>query len=100
MKKILIALAALLLLVLLPFLSSPKLRAFPGIISAFYAKEWCSCHYVMKRDETFCHNYARQFIDIDQFENNEQETTVTVQGLGVTTRAMFIGEREGCLILE
>lgn len=72
------------------------LFSFPGIISAYYAKEFCSCHFVEKQDENFCHAYARQYIPIQDFQL--EGNRVTVRGLFVTNSASYISEREGCRI--
>ena len=73
-----------------------ELFSFPGIISAYYAKEFCSCHFVEKRDEAFCHAYARQYIPIQDFKL--EGTRVTVRGLFITNSASHLSEREGCRI--
>ena len=35
------------------------LWAFPDIISAYTAKEYCSCRYVMNNDAGYCRGYVR-----------------------------------------
>ncbi|MDX1958294.1 MAG: hypothetical protein SFU98_06955 [Leptospiraceae bacterium] len=72
--------------------------AFPGIISAFYSKEFCSCYFVVGRDEKTCHDYSRQYVPISEFVLNKDSKQVTVKGLGVTTTTRFIDSRNGCVI--
>lgn len=72
------------------------IKSFPGIISAFYAKEFCSCYFVNEQSEEFCHNYARQWVPISSFNLNKEEKTVTVSGLGRTTTVKYMGELYGC----
>jgi hypothetical protein len=74
------------------------INAFPSIISSWYAKEFCSCHFVVGRDVDFCHNIARQWVSIDDFQLNESERTVTVTGLWRTNTARFDGQRAGCVL--
>lgn len=76
------------------------IRSFPQILSAFYAKEYCSCYYNVKPDEEFCRNVARQYIPISSFRHNKEEQTVTVTGLGRSTTTQFISPQYGCRYLE
>jgi hypothetical protein len=71
-------------------------RAFPGILPAFYAKEWCSCRYVMGQDDAYCHGYARQWLPIWSFAHDPAAQRVTVTALGATRSASFLGGRRGC----
>lgn len=72
--------------------------AFPRIISAFYAKEFCSCFFVTEGDEKQCHNFARQWVPTQSFVLDQEKRTVTVKGLYVTTTARFTGDKYGCVI--
>lgn len=70
----------------------------PGLISAYYAKEYCSCHFVMKQDESYCHEHASQVIPISHKEVDELKQTVTAKALGYEYVAAYMGEQEGCLL--
>ena len=59
-------------------------RAFPGILPAFYAKEFCSCRFVVGQSVPFCHDYARQWLPINHFYLSERKRCVTVTALGQT----------------
>jgi len=72
--------------------------AFPGIISAFYSKEYCSCYFVVGREEKTCHNYARQYVPISEFNLDTKAKRVTVKGLGVTNVAKYMNEKDGCML--
>ncbi|MBR32995.1 MAG: hypothetical protein CMN77_16975 [Spirochaetaceae bacterium] len=74
------------------------LSSFPHIISSFYSKEFCSCYFVVGRSEAFCHNYARQYVPISEFVLNEEEKSVTVTGLGISTTSVFESIAYGCRI--
>lgn len=69
---------------------------FPSIISSFYAKMMCSCLYVQKQDEAFCHNYARQYVPIQKVTVFRERKSVTVRGLWRTNTATFLNGRYGC----
>ncbi|MEQ9363933.1 MAG: hypothetical protein RIF32_06810 [Leptospirales bacterium] len=72
--------------------------AFPSIISSWYSKEFCSCHFVVGRDEDFCHNIARQWVSISDFQLDSEAKTVTVTGLGRANTARYLGPRQGCVL--
>jgi hypothetical protein len=71
-------------------------RAFPGILPAFYAKEFCSCRFVVGQSVSFCHDYARQWLPITSFHLSEPKRCITVTALGQTRSAGFLNHREGC----
>ncbi len=74
------------------------IRVFPSIISSLYAKEMCSCLFVVGRDEKFCHNYVRKYVAISDFKLDAAKRVVTVSGLGRTNSARFVSERYGCVL--
>lgn len=75
-----------------------NLKAFPYIISSFYSKEFCSCYFVVRKDEEFCHHYARQWVPISDFRLDLEEKKVTVSGLGKTNTAYFRDKNLGCVL--
>jgi Ni/Fe-hydrogenase subunit HybB-like protein len=77
-----------------------NLTTFPSIISSFYSKEFCSCYYVVREDEDFCHNYARQWVPISDFKLDRETKTVTVSGLGRTNSSRFVSPEFGCKHLD
>jgi hypothetical protein len=98
MKKYILTITGLLFGGLLGFymLNRIHLNSFPYIISAFYSKEFCSCYFVMNRSEPQCHNFARQWIPVSEFQLDEQNKTVSVKGLGITTKVEFVSKEFGC----
>ena len=77
-------------------LNYKHVKAFPQIISAFYAKEYCSCYFVSGNEEKYCHDFARQWVPISDFQLDTSAKSVQVSGLGVTTKAQYLGQRFGC----
>lgn len=75
-------------------------RRFPKIISSYYAKEACSCLYVLERSEPQCHEMVRQYVPISSFRNDAATKKVFVRGLGRASAAAFIDARRGCRLVE
>lgn len=74
------------------------LQAFPDIISAYTAKEYCSCRYVTGNSAEYCRSYVKQYVPSTLLDD-EATRTVTASGLGRSNRAMWLGERQGCRLL-
>lgn len=72
------------------------LWAFPDIISAYTAKEYCSCRYVMANDAEYCHGYVKQWLPTSGFTDDAASRRVTVSGMGRSNSAEWVGERQGC----
>ena len=76
------------------------LVAFPDIISAYTAKEYCSCRYVMDNPADYCVSYASQWVPLSGFFDDPQRKHVTASGLGRSNTAAWLGPRMGCRLLE
>jgi hypothetical protein len=88
----------LLLVLLLGWIWQERLAlwAFPDIISAYTAKEYCSCRYVMNNNVEYCHGYVKQWLPFSGFIDDETSKRVTVSGMGRSNSATWVGERQGC----
>lgn len=75
------------------------LSAFPGILSAYTAKEYCSCRYVTGFDPEYCLGYVKQWLPLSALRDDEQAREVFASGLGRDARARWQGPREGCRLL-
>ena len=73
-----------------------NLWAFPDIISAYTAKEYCSCRYVMNNDAGYCRGYVKQWLPLSGFTDDAASKRITVSGMGRSNMAMWIGEHQGC----
>ncbi len=71
-------------------------KAFPSILSAFTAKEYCTCRYVIGRSDQACRDYTKYFIHIDELRFDDAAKTVEVDALFHTNSARHLSEREGC----
>ncbi|MCQ6258472.1 amidase [Pseudomonas sp. Q11] len=78
------------------WLERVALRAFPDIISAYTAKEYCSCRYVMEQPADYCHGYVKQWVPISDFLETPEAKRITVAGLGRSNSARWQGKRQGC----
>lgn len=75
------------------------LADFTGILSAYSAKEYCSCRFVMGFDAPYCLAYVRQYLPLSRLEENLHLRQVSATGLGVERRAIWRGARDGCSLL-
>lgn len=75
------------------------LQAFPDIIGAYSAKEYCSCRYVMSNPAEYCRAYVQQYLPTSAFFDDAPSKRVTASGMGRTHTAGWIGERQGCRLM-
>ncbi|MHA3737583.1 amidase [Pseudomonas sp. Eth.TT006] len=78
------------------WLERDNLWAFPDIISAYTAKEYCSCRYVMNNEAEYCRGYVKQWLPNSSFSDDSASKTVSVSGMGRSSRAQWLSERQGC----
>jgi hypothetical protein len=74
------------------------LQAFPSIISAYTAKEYCSCRYVMNNPVDYCRAYVKQWLPSTLTESLADKR-VTATGMGRESSAQWQGQRQGCRLL-
>ncbi|WP_296179866.1 amidase [Pseudomonas sp. UBA1879] len=75
-----------------------QLQAFPTIISAYTAKEYCSCRYVMNHPADYCESYVKQWLPSTLTESHSDKR-ITASGLGRESSAQWQGARQGCRLL-
>lgn len=73
-----------------------NLQAFPDIIAAYTAKEYCSCRYVQGNPAEYCQGYVKQYVPTSAFFDNTEKRLVIVSGLGRNHSAQWLDERQGC----
>ncbi len=97
MKRLL----SLVLIILIGWAWSERqaLSDFPGILSAYSAKEYCSCRFVMGFDEAYCRGYVKQWLPLASLVEDGPQRLVTAEGLGRRNQARWQGGREGCRLL-
>lgn len=86
----------LLLVITLPllFVSCDFNKAF----SSSFAKEYCSCRFVVGQSKQLCKEYAQNFIPPWSIKENEEKKYVTVSNMFKTTTAVYKNKRYGCYI--
>ena len=91
-----VSLALLAGLILLAWSNRVHLAAFPGIIGAYSAKEYCSCRYVSGNPAEYCVGYVEQYLPLGALHDDAERKRVTAEGLGSRQTAAWLGERHGC----
>jgi len=74
------------------------LQVFPSIISAYTAKEYCSCRYVMNNPVDYCQRYVKQWLPSTLTESLSDKR-ITATGMGRESSAQWQGARQGCQLL-
>ncbi|WP_204496003.1 hypothetical protein [Archangium primigenium] len=100
-KRSLLAVGALLLLGGGTWYAANRehVSAFQGVLSAYTAKEYCSCRFVMGFSEAYCQGYAKQYIPHSGLTEDTPSRRVTARGLGQSSTAVWVSAREGCRLL-
>ena len=75
------------------------LMAFPDIVSAYTAKEYCSCRYVMDNPADYCASYVKLSLPISALMDDAAHKQVTARGLGRSNSAAWLSSRQGCQLL-
>lgn len=99
-RRHLLLLSIVLLVIAVIWPNRAHLAAFPDIIGAYTAKEYCSCRYVTGNSADYCRAYTRQYVPIDLLHDDPGLRRVTARGLGRSHSAVWLGPREGCRLLS
>lgn len=89
----------LVLLIGLGWQNRAHLQAFPDILGAYRAKEYCSCRYVMQHPAAYCEGYVALYLPLSQLLDDPAAKRVTASGLGRSHSAAWLGPRQGCRLL-
>jgi hypothetical protein len=77
------------------------LSTFPGMPSAYEAKELCSCLYVEGRPKEACEQFIRQsVVPIQGRDFDAAGKSVTVRALWTASKARYVSARYGCQLAE
>ncbi|MGF1508951.1 MAG: hypothetical protein ACFB9M_05550 [Myxococcota bacterium] len=69
------------------------------LVTAYRAKEVCSCIFVMEQDEAFCRRYTAEEPDVATFSvDHEQKRVRTTAFFLWGASARFVGDRFGCVL--
>ncbi|MEO4045977.1 amidase [Pseudomonas sp. CAU 1711] len=94
-----VSLALLAALVLLAWSNRVHLAAFPGILPAYSAKEYCSCRYVTGNPAQYCAGYVELYLPLGELRDNDAHKRVSASALGETRMAVWLGARSGCVLM-
>ncbi|MFK3970106.1 amidase [Pseudomonas sp. NPDC087358] len=93
-----IAIALLLLLLAMTWVWRSELYLFPSIISAYTAKEYCSCRFVVNNPVDYCQRYVKQWLPSTLTEDSTDKRIIA-SGMGRQSSAQWQGQRQGCRLL-
>lgn len=65
-------------------------------VSTSFAKEYCSCRFVVKQTDSYCREYAMQMIPISSYKVSGNE--VIAHALGHKRKAVYKNEFLGCAL--
>ena len=69
------------------------------LITAYTAKQLCSCLFVMERDEDYCRTWTRESPAVATASIDFEEKSVQSEALLVwSATARFVNERYGCVL--
>ncbi len=71
------------------------------ILTAYSAKQMCSCIFVMKRSEDFCKAWAKESPDVKTVSIDRDDKRVETQALNLWgAHARYVDARRGCVVEE
>ncbi len=73
-------------------------KAFRGVLPGYTSHLYCSCFYVMKQSDAVCADFARQYLPVQSFSHDLEKDEVTSRAFGITAKAHFVNEKEGCIL--
>jgi len=69
------------------------------LLTAYSAKEMCSCLFVMGQTEAFCRTWTKQAPDVKSVTIDRQDKSVRAQAVMMWgARARFVDRRHGCVL--
>jgi hypothetical protein len=72
---------------------APGAGGLPRHLSAYSAKEYCSCRFVMGFDQAYCRGYVQQWLPLGLLEEDSAGRRVSAEGLGRRHEAAWQGAR-------
>jgi hypothetical protein len=71
------------------------------LVTSYTAKDFCSCMFVMERDEAYCRAWTAASPAVATVRvDTEARVVETAAGLLWGARARFVDERSGCVLVE
>ena len=86
-------------LLILLFLSTSCIH-LPKAVTGSFAKEMCSCLYVVENELPTCLELTRQMFEVKNYTVNDNHKTVEANFMGTDMIAIYLSETEGCLLKD
>ena len=69
------------------------------LLTRYKAKDFCSCYFVMKRDEAYCRDWTVAAPNLASIKLDEEQGTVTTQAIHYwSATARYTGSKTGCTL--
>lgn len=69
------------------------------LVTVYSAKMTCSCVFVMKRDDDYCSEWAREEPNVRTLTIDHEKKSVEAQALGLWgAKAKFLDAKRGCVV--
>jgi hypothetical protein len=83
------------------FFSEIPIWKLPDLLASMRAKEYCTCHFSLKKDDAYCKKkISKGYPFIGEQITDKQNRKVTFNILGATATATHVSERFGCLLKQ
>jgi hypothetical protein len=71
------------------------------VLTAMRAKEYCTCHFLLKKDHDYClTKISKGYPFIGEQEISEEKRFVRFAALGYSNTATYVNSRLGCLLSQ
>ena len=98
-KTLLLSLSVILAIFLFWVFSNYRsLTKMPALFAAKYVKEYCSCYYILKKEENFCRDYPEIPLPIQGVFLDKDKKEISAKVLGTLAIARYIEGQAGCTI--
>ncbi|MBX3227838.1 MAG: hypothetical protein KIT84_22780 [Labilithrix sp.] len=69
------------------------------LLTVYSAKMTCSCVFVMKRDDAYCREWAREVPNVRTLTIDHEKKRVEAQAIGFWgAKARYVDARRGCVV--
>ena len=69
------------------------------LLTRYKAKDFCSCMFVMQRDEDYCRDWTVASPNLASIKVDKEERTVTTQAIHYwSATARYTGQKTGCTL--
>ena len=71
---------------------------FPKVVSSYYAKEVCTCLFVIGQSDKYCQYFGKTIVPTWSTKIDKTEKIVKASSLFYSTTAKYLSPHEGCQI--